>query len=253
MSNLKIPKLDSTNIQQIKKSILYKGPPGTGKTHNILSWPGKTVLVYFDTNLSTPAPYVKSGKVELWRPDNLDQLQKEILPAIRFREVGHDVENIGGDTLSSLASKVFHWLEGEKGANKYTWGRLKQVLDDVCWTMNSATFYKKGEASYNCLCATHVTDVKEGQGENIRVVKSNQPAIDGGFRDRLEGFFDNVLMTNTKPVTETVDGMITVTGQRFFCYAVAPTSKDTCKSQGLPPVVGGTYQELMAAWGEEVG
>lgn len=250
-SNLQIPKLTSSNIAQIKKSILYKGRPGTGKTHNILSWPGKTILLYFDTNLVTPSDAVADGKLELWRPDNVAQLQNEILPMIRHREL--NVENIGIDTLSSLAAQVFHWLEGKRGANQHTWGRLKQVLDDVCWSLNSTTaFHKEGLPSYNCVCATHVSDVWEGKDEARRVVRANQPAIDGKFQDRAEGFFDNVLLANTKPTTETINGKVTVTGQKFFCYAVAPTTKDTCKSQGLPPIVGGTYPELMEAWGEEV-
>ena len=252
---LQIPKLDSSNIQKVGTTILYKGVPGTHKTFNVLSWPGKAVLIYFDANTSTTKEAVLSGRVELWRPDTLKQLESEILPMIRHREL--DVANVGVDTLSNLSKFVFRELEGPKGANKHTWGRLKQVLDNVCWSFTASTFYKEGLPSYNCLFTSHVKDIMEGTGDNIRVLKANQVSVDGGFVASAEGFFDNVFLAMKAPVTETVDGVIRITGERFYCCTVPPTVKDTTKCETrngvrLPAEVDGTYEGLMKGWGEEI-
>jgi hypothetical protein len=250
---LQIPKLDSSNIQKVGTTILLKGDPGTHKTFNVLSWPGKTVLVYFDANTSTTKEDVFSGRVELWQPETLHQLETELLPMIRHREL--DVANVGIDTLSNLSKFVFRELEGPKGANKHTWGRLKQVLDNVCWSFTASTFYKEGLPSYNCLVTSHLKDIMTGEPPNMRLLKANQVNVDGGFVNAAEGFFDNVFLTRSVPVTETVNGVIKTIGERFYCCTVPPTNKDTTKSEirngnRLPPEIDATYENLMKAWGE---
>jgi hypothetical protein len=258
-TQLETPDLTREPSRALGTNMLQKGPPGTHKTFNLLSWPGKTLLIYCDTNYSMIGPAIESGKVELLIPErdfDLQKLEQVILPKIRRRE--YDVQNVGVDTVSNLAKVIFRWTEGTKGATKHTWGRLKQVLDNVCWSLNSTVMEKPGKPHYNSLFTSHVKDIREGTGENVRVVRAGQAAIDGGFVDSIEGFFDNVFITVKEPTSEVIDGRVTVTGERFFCYTTPPTMKDTTKAEvkvegvSLPSEVGGTYDELMKAWGIEI-
>jgi len=245
--NLTCPQVDSSNLQNSKKNVLYKGPSGTGKTHNILSWPGKKAILYHDTNLETAREAIEKGDVTLLRADTLKQLH-EITSAVRHREL--DVQTVGIDTIDALAQFIMSEVEGAKGMNQNSWGVLKQELRKVVGTFTGSTL---GDNAYFCACAVHVKDLTEtiGTGENrtTKTVKSNQPAIDGGFKDELEGLFDNVLLTRSELMFEGgQSGPKVVTGSRYWCYTVAPTVKDTCKSKGLPAVIEGLYPVLEKAW-----
>ncbi len=53
MSLEDIPTMTKDETDNQGHTVLYKGPAGSGKTHNILSWPQPIAVAYFDTNTLT--------------------------------------------------------------------------------------------------------------------------------------------------------------------------------------------------------
>ena len=49
----RLPVITKDSMPDMKKTIVYKGDSGTGKTFNAFTWPGPIVAAYFDKNIET--------------------------------------------------------------------------------------------------------------------------------------------------------------------------------------------------------
>ena len=94
-----------------------------------------------------------------------------------------------------------------------------------------------------CLHPKDVTD------DNGALVKS-APLLMGQFAGMLDGFFDFVLLTDSRVKSRQVEESgrkVSRSEKEFFIHTIPPTRYHTCKAPGyFPAQMGGTYQEIMA-------
>ncbi len=229
-----------------KRSILYKGLSGVGKTHNALTWPGKKLLLYFDRNMETINTFIDGGAdLERYEPKDWKEIDTQFIPAIEHREL--KCETIILDTLDTFSQWLAGETEGPGGKmNIDLWGKLKRRHRALFSALASSIQFREGLPNYNFVCTTHVQDFTDGNGDTI--LARRQPKTEGGFREEVEGMFDTVLLCQSEVKTKMDKGRKVGAEKLYFCHSVAPTSLDSCKSKGLPARVGGTYPELLDAW-----
>lgn len=244
----------------------YQGEAFTGKTHDLCTWPD-WVMIAFDPDTGT-ARSMGGGvviEVESWM-----EFEKDVLPYVRARELHKlvkaklgmevPVQTLGLDTYSVAAQRLVREINPDpnKQTTMQQWGRLLSTLTDVTMQMIDTTRqYQEDQRTYNVIINAHLTFV--GGGEDGNKVVGWRPAIPGQFRDilpRLGGF----TFICKQEVTQTLSRQ---SGKpeavRTFKVHTAPPSDlylagDRIGGAGklykpLPPVMGGTYPELMVAWG----
>jgi hypothetical protein len=252
---LQIPRLNLANVEQARESILYKGDSGTGKTHNLLTWPQPMLVVYTDQNLKTPARVIATGAaIELLFPKDWSEFADRIVPAVKHRELS--VATIGLDTVDGIAALCLRGVAGADGKmDQQRWGtylnRLRLAFNDL---LSATKTHNEGplkdKPAYNLVGTSHLKDVTDETGNLIKI----RCKIDGQFRDEVEAFFDTVLLcqaetygaTEVDPATK---ASRVIQRARYFCHTVPPTLYHTCKGHGLPTRVDGTYPSLQALWG----
>ena len=238
------------NFGQSKESIGYKGPSGTGKTHNLLTWPGPLKIAYFDRNLKTARDMVvKGADAEIFIFDTAKEFEDEFVRPVRHREF--EAETIGIDTFDFMAAMVQREIQGNKPRiSQPDWGtflnRLRTISDDL----TRAATALEGKPSYNIVFNYHLSDVTD-DGNLVRTA----PKIQGGFKDELEAYLDTVLYCTSQisstAVAQPGGGKKLVPSKQFLCHSVPPNPFITCKGGGLPPILEGTYGNLMVEWGKK--
>ena len=223
-------------------TVLYKGAPGTGKTHNILTWPQPIVGAYFDSNLMTLRNAMKAGvEVTPYFCKDWRQFADVFVPAVTNREI--KARTIFIDTLDPLGLKMQKDIQGTRPRlTQADFGTILNRWVDVMGQLVDSTKHSASGPGYNLVCSVHLKDVTDDNGSLLRV----SPQLMGAFKDMLEQFFDWVLLCEASVVAKTVAGKSVFT-KHYQVRTVPPTPQHTCKGGGLPPVCGGTYTELMAA------
>ena len=221
--------------------MLYKGAAGTGKTHNIISWPQPIAVAYFDQNLKTLRDAMDSGiDVTPYFCKDWKQFYDEFVPAVVHHEI--DAKTIAIDTLDPLGVMLQQDIQGTRP--KFTqpdFGLLLYRWIDVITQLVGSTKHYQGDANilpgYNFVAAVHLKNVTAQDGTLISVA----PQLMGAFRDMLEQYFDWVLLCESKIKVSGKDAAT----KDFSVRTIPPTSYHTCKGGGLPLVCKGTYDELM--------
>lgn len=225
------PRMDLTSTF---RSVLYKGHSGTGKTHNMLSWPEPITLLYAENNTETVKKLAAKGvKVDVITIDNWNDFMNLYVPAIANGM--YQSATIGIDSLDFIAHLMWEDIRGSKATlsiQDYGIGLRRMI--DVLNQITSAT------ARYNIVMTTHLKEVKdEDSGKMIKMA----PNVVGQFANIVEDYFDYVLLCESGLGHDNVNGTM-VPVKEFKCYSVAPAPYHTCKGGDLPAVGGGTFAEL---------
>ncbi len=240
--------MTAENFGESKESIGYKGPSGTGKTHNSLTWPGPLKVAYFDRNLKTAAEAVKGGlDAEVFIFDTFKEFEDEFVRAVRHREF--DAESIVVDTIDFMSAMLLRDIQGTAIRLKMgDWGTILNKLRSVCSDLTSATNSIPGKPSYNIVFNYHLMDITNDDGALLKTT----PKIPGQFKDELEAYLDTVLYCTSQisstAVKQTGGGTKMVPSKQFICHSVPPNPFITCKGGGLPPTLPGDYPSLRKAW-----
>ena len=240
--------INATNVGEQKISALYKGPSGTGKTYNALSYPDPVRGIYADPNLKTLADQIKAGKdIDLVVPSTWAEYEDIFCPAVDNRLV--EAETIVVDTIDFLSQMMWTEIQGVKPRLTIPdFGLGLNKLVKTTRQLTRATRSIEGKRNYNVIFCVHTRDVTDDSGGLEKIA----PAIMGQFKDAIEGFFDYVFLCEATIVSEikSVNGRkVSVPSARFQVRTVPPSPKHTCKGPGLPSVLGGTYQEIVKALG----
>ncbi len=255
---------DSTGVGRL--SGLYMGDALTGKSHCLGTWPNPLVVAFDpDTQTIRNMPGVYVIEVGSWA-----EFENHIMPYVRNRGLGRLVmdmwegpgkpteepliETLGVDTISIGSMKLAEELQGaKKRLDIQDFGAFLNKL--VATTMQCVETTKEsfpGQATYNVIFTAHLNPVNDDTGTLIAV----RPAVMGQFKEilpRLFGFsficqhgIENVLSAGKAMSVE-----------RFTVRTVPKSDQYVCGDRiggkgpyrRLPPVTGGTYPELMEAWG----
>lgn len=240
--------LTAENLGESKKSIAYKGDPGSGKTHNASTWPGPQKWAYFDRNLGTISDLIKGGlDAKLFLPDTLKEFEDEFVRPVLHREF--EAETIIIDTIDGMAAMVVNDVQGIKP--KLTipdWGVILNKLRSICADLTSAAAPIEGKPSYNIVFNYHLMDVTDDKGGLIKT----SPMISGRFKDEIEAYIDTVLyckaQISSQPVPQPGGGSKLIPSKEFICHSVPPNPFITCKGGGLPTITPGDYPTLRKEW-----
>ena len=243
----------------------YLGEAFTGKTHNMCTWhtqEGVVVLVAFDPDTGTAKsmPNTVVLEVESWREFEID-----VLPYVRARElekllkdkagIEAQVDTLAIDTISVGATRCFAEILGAReGAERKDFGLMLNKLTAATMSCVDATRqYQEGQRTYHALFGCHLVS-PTAEAARLRFT----PAIPGQFKDILPrlGGFAFICKQSTRP-GGIVDGVATQV-RSFYVHTTPPSDAYTCgdriggegkRYKGLAPTTGGTYAELMTAWG----
>lgn len=230
------------DIENQGYSVLYKGPSGTGKTHNILTWPGKITLACLDKNMRTLRTAMKGGAdVDPVLIGDWNTFANSFVPDVANRKFPPGT--IAVDTLDPLGILMQRDVQGSRARlTQSDFGTILNRWIDTMGQLVDATINKgEGTPYYNLVCSVHLKDVTNEGGALLKIT----PALMGAFKDQLENFFDWVLLCEAEVSSTTVSGKPQYT-KKYRVRTVPPTKYHTCKGGGLPAIVGGTYKELMA-------
>ena len=243
----------------------YLGEAFSGKTHALCTWhtkEGVVVLIAFDPDTGTARsmPNVVTIEVESWR-----EFETDVMPYVRARELakllkdkaGLDakVDTLAIDTISVGATRCFNEILGNREqSDRKDFGLLLNKLTAA--TMSCADItrqYQEDQATYHVMFGSHLLS-PAAEAAKIRFT----PAIPGQFKDilpRLGGFaFICKQSTKPGPIRDGISSQI----RSFYVHTVPPSDMYVCGDRiggegkvykGLAPTTGGTYPELMAAWG----
>lgn len=239
--------MTAENFGDSKESIGYKGPSGTGKTHNLLTWPTPIKVAYFDRNLKTAGEAILKGlDAELFIFDSFTEFDNEFVSKVRHREF--DAQSIGVDTVDFMAAACQREVQGTKAKmTQGDWGILLGKLQQAIHGLTSATAPLGDKPTYNVILNYHLTDVTN-DGNLVRT----SPKIQGSFKDELEDYIDTVLYCTSQlsstAVKQPGGGTKMIPSKQFLCHTVPPNLFITCKGGGLPPTIAGDYPTLRAEW-----
>lgn len=251
-------------------SVLYAGFPKSGKTHCMGTWPDPLVL-YTDQNTATMRkhgiPYVP---IRDW-----PTFKNHIVPALKqrswfseaedgevslvpfpFRTIVLDTASTLGDYLLDYLTNVKH-LDQSKNSYEIWQVYLSEFMPAMRALVDMATA-KPDQPSANVLVGCHLHDVLNDGG---RVTKTKLD-ISGRSSAHLPKLFDTVLLCRSEiERTSTSSGPSRITGSKYYTYTLNPTQLlefigdgvGGAKYKTLAPTTGGTYPELMKAWGVSVG
>jgi hypothetical protein len=243
----------------------YLGEAFTGKTHNMCTWhtkDGVVLLVAFDPDTGTAKsmPNTVVVEVESWR-----EFTEDVMPYVRARELDKllrdkakldaKVDTLSIDTISIGSKRCFNEILGtrEQSDRKDFGLLLNRLTSATMECMDTTRQYQEGQVTYNVLFGSHLVS-PVAESAKIRVT----PAIHGQFKDILPtlGGFSFICKQFTKdgPIKNGVP-----TKERgFYIHTVPPSDAYICGDRiggegkvykALAPTTGGTYHELMDAWG----
>lgn len=240
--------MNALNFGDSKESIGYKGPSGTGKTFNALTWPTPLKVAYFDRNLKTISDLVKGGlDAEVFIFDTFAEFEREFVSKVVHREF--EAQSIVLDTIDFMAALLMKDIQGSKPRLAMPdWGTILNKLRNVCSDLTSSTSVIPDRPNYNVIFTYHLMDVTNDDGALLKTA----PKIPGQFKDELEAYLDTVLYCTSQisstAVKQPGGGTKMVPSKQFLCHSVPPNPFITCKGGGLPPVLPGDYPSLRAIW-----
>lgn len=260
-----------------KRTVLYLGAPGSGKSLRMLSWPKPILYILWDSNSRTHEDYVRSlteeggfepkHQVQVIAPPDAGFFSKNVIPAIQNRqlerlasvpELSHldvdalrETQTIALDTYSVMSQRMLMSLGGEAGQLDHADRRL--VLNRlVHWTdvLTGVSRPQTGKPNFHFVAGSHEEARYNEQG-NITEIS---PHIEGRFRLLLGNMFDTVVlsMSESKAKNRPVPGGVeTEYSKEFYVLTIPPDRFRRLKGGSLPPKLPGFYQDMMEAWNNQ--
>jgi hypothetical protein len=231
-------------------NIIYAGAPGSKKTTYMASWPNPLFL-YADRNLGIlgklGVPYVPIPDWETW--------DKKVVPLLRAGEwvdereekIPFPYSTVVIDTISSISDLCYDYNAKKWGEQDKSFKFWDRMLSDQMRGIRVVT--NMASKGVNVLMGCHLKDKENEVGRVI----GTKLDIWGKAAINIVKLFDDVLvcMKETKEDEEEF-WVSTVNPERSKIDFVKEIigHKDGSK---LPARVGGSYRELMKAWGIEDG
>ena len=210
-------------------SVLLKGHSGSAKTETALSFPGPIHLIYTDVNRETVRKAIARG-VEIAR--RMLEEASGVMPPIFNREV--KASTIVVDTYDFLVELMWRDIEGSRNKlaiQDYGTGLRRQ--SETTRQLVSCTMPQGDHPGYNVVFTSHLKDVTDDTGSLLKVT----PAIMGQFANKLEDYFDYVLLLQGEMASsvQQVGGVSkSVKTKQFKIWSVPPDRYNTCKGGGMP-------------------
>lgn len=274
----KIPLYSTSHIQQTNVSVMYQGPPGSGKTHCMATWP-QPFFLYFDTNLSTLAKFddIPFVTVQDWA-----EVERVWIPAIKNRRLteyvqsfvdeqgakpyaNYKVRSLCIDSLTFFVNKNVLEL-GDGGAKSLGydgWDQYYGRLHRLVTVATQATLPVNADPSkesYHVLASVHEDRASDSEG-NLQGIS---PSVQGKMRGHLTAFFNAVLLTQCEvksrdlPNPDKSQPPERLRERHFSVHSVSPDRFREAKDQvsggrfgTLPVRCGGTWPELNSYWNIE--
>jgi len=230
-----ITRLSVPKAQNNKRSIMLSGFSGAGKTYSALQMPGSILCIYTDKNRDT------LSTIQNTRDDileiSIEEWGKDWVPLIRAignREI--KVENIVVDSMDALITVGIDGIRRKVGGKLEFdhWEEVRVMSQQATFELTQACRPIGGKRDYNVVVTMHLQAQTGKQDELIKY----EPAIQGGFRQKIEQYFDFVLLADKE--TKMVDGTNNkkVRKKHHFLRTVEPNLYYTCKArQEWPPKV----------------
>ena len=253
-----LPRTSPLAPEDYKFNVLYAGAAKSGKTHCIASWPD-TFCLYWDENLATirkfpgvtvvPIPSWQAFETygipalqrRCWFAPNPKNLEETILAPLTCGTFANDSLSTMVDLLIKHLEKTYSGFE--------LWKMVEAKAMYATRVMVALAKPHRELPSMNVLMSCHLRDK---EGENGALVKTGLD-IAGQSSGKIPRLFDSVFLTQREN-TKDSQGNTTVD---HFVYTVNPNRRFDFIGDGvgggkfatLPAKTGGTYQELMTAWG----
>lgn len=244
---------------------LYLGEAFSGKTHNACTWPSPLVCSFDPDNMTARMmPGVWVLELESW-----SEFEGVVMPYVRNRALGKLVcervpemkdkeppliETLVVDTISVGATKLAQEMQGtrDKLAIQDYGTILNKLTATTLQCTDTTKARKPGEATYNVIFTSHLTTETDDNGAVIAV----RPAIVGQFKGMIARMFGFCFLCEQLVSTSIVNGQAIKVEKRHV-YTVPKSNAYVAgdKLGGKPPfkklpiTVGGTYPELVEAWG----
>ena len=278
-----LPKAHQTaDIKRAPTSVLYVGPPKSGKTTCALSWP-RPLVIDFGSNLSGLSgsveniPYLLSKYLGSTSEAVINTLTMRLLPALqagRIHEIAEPeqpVETIVFEDLTYLLGEhLDRMVRGAKealsGFDDY--GTFLHRAENIIVQMTDLT-----RAGFHVVATIHLgeeggKDIMErdnrGRWQKVGSTPTKRrPIVPGKFREIISGKFENVLLTQrhmSKRVQPNAQGVAeAVDVAEYYVYTINPDSTYEGIGEGfgrpggrykpLPSKLDGRYPSLARAWG----
>lgn len=268
----------------MRRTVLYQGGPGSGKSHCSLTWP-KPLVIYCEENTATLEKFthLEEGRVVFpsdWG-DTFTSFRNNVVPLIKNRQAHlmlseydddgalvkeadpGSVETIVIDAVSSLLfdleREVVQPYAGGKIPHSTTGPKFLYQAEEVMRDIVGAAKPYADKPCYNIICTTHLKDVTDESGNLVKI----SPAIYGQMKDLLTRWFDTKLLCEAVKksggdVDKPEGGKTKEKVPIRYVYTVSPNNYysvgDGVGGEGGPYkeleyITGGTYQDLMKAWG----
>lgn len=223
---------DPESMVGARLSVLLKGHSGTGKTRTALTFPQPIYLIYTDVNRETVRKMAQEGvKIQGVAVRSWAEFADLIIPHIVKREI--DAQTIVVDTIDFLSDLMWRDIEGSRGRlSMQDFGTGLRRLGEVTRALAACTSPHGDHPGYHVVFTSHLKDVTDDSGALLKVA----PAIMGQFTNKIEDYFDYVLLMHAEAGRQIIDGVNTPT-KKFLVYSVPPDRFQTCKGGGMPPVV----------------
>ena len=250
-----LPRTSPLAPEDYKFNVLLAGPPKSGKTHCFGTWPDPFCL-YWDKNLATirKFPGVTVVPMSDWQV-----FETYGIPALRKRcwfaeEDGEIVlkpltcGTFGVDSISTMFDLLFAHLANSLSGFDLWAAMLSKSMYAMRAIVDLAT-PKPGLPHCHVVLTCHTRGRENSAGNLVKVTLN----IDGQAKDKIPALFDSVFLARREN-TKDERGNTTLNS---FIYTVNPNKHFSFIGDGvgdgkfatLPAKTGGTYQELMTAWG----
>lgn len=242
--------------------VMYVGPAQSGKTHCIASWPDPLYL-YPDTNLAT----IDKFKVPYVAVPDWETFDKHLMPALRRRtwfEENKETNEVVSvplayrtvciDTISALGDLLLEHITQKEGLKERNiWDAMAIRFMRTIRDLVSLTGPTDKHPGCHVVVGGHLRDKQNDSGNVIGTALD----IAGRSGTQTPKHFDTNLLCRAKLTPSPGQEPLTADQREYFIYTGNPSHLidflgDRVGGAGtptLPPKMGGTYPELMAAWG----
>lgn len=223
LARITVPKTEPCR----RKSILLEGEPGTGKTYNALHMPGPILCIYADNNRMTlemmgqERDDITEVRVETWA-----DFDPGLVNLIKNREL--DYETIVVDSIDALYAILVDKERGNKTKLGFDeWANVLNTQRRVTFELTQSCRPQSGKRDYNFIATAHLQAQTNADGNLVRY----EPAIQGSFRNKIEAYFDLVLLADDETKFIQQPGQTQKVRQKScFIRTISPDNYHTCKA-----------------------
>jgi len=238
-----IERLSVPKVTNNKRSYMLSGRAGVGKTHAALETPGSILCVYTDRNRDTLlAMQDRRDDITELAINDWDKDWKPLQVAIDNRQLPFD--NIVIDSMDELLTIGLEDIKRKAGGKLEfeQWEEVRVMSKKTTFTLTQAPRPHLDLRAYNVIVTMHI---QAQEGKNSELIKY-QPAILGGFRDKIEQYFDFIFLADSE--TKMVKDPATQKSERqkfYFLRTVEPSAYYTCKARSGWPARVESFNEIL--------